>query len=314
MQLTRWRIKQQSGSRSPWHSDTLLGCLCWAVAHLEGVDKLHELFSKCYGGIPPFVVSDGFPAGFLPIPSGGDFAVIPNMSAIKAERDAAITALKPIKRLEYLSEELFINALHGEIISVNDRTPRPAKKREMIVHNSINRLTGSTLDRALYRSSYLWFGEVDIYARVDDDANALFERCLRLVGERGFGGGASRGMGAFDVEQIDVPKGIEDAEAPTGFITLSRCSPTPSMPTHSQYRLDIKYGRLGQERAGSKNPFKLPVPMLCPGAVFWGDIPESGWCGQLVSGVSLAEEYQDVVQCGLAITLPARIKISGCDE
>ena len=307
MLLTKWRVYQLSASRSPWHSDTLFGCLCWALVHLEGEDALVKMLSACREGHPPFVVSDGFPAGFLPLPSGGEFSVTPEMSANKKDRDSAMTALKPIKRLEYLPEAVFTRVLQGEIVRLDEKMETPARKKDMIVHNSVDRATGSTLEQALYRSSYLWDGELDVYTRIQDSWLPLVKRCFELVGVRGYGGGASRGLGAFTVEQIDLPSNLE-ARTPNGFITLSRCTPTIDMPTRCQYRLDIKYGRLGQERASAKNPFKLPVAMLCPGAVFWGSPPVDGWCGELVSGVSLAEEFQDVVQCGIAITLPSNIR------
>jgi CRISPR-associated protein Csm4 len=63
----RLRIAPRSGFLTPLHADTLFGHLAWAWRHRRGADELVALLDR-FDADPPFLLSDGFPAGFLPMP------------------------------------------------------------------------------------------------------------------------------------------------------------------------------------------------------------------------------------------------------
>ncbi|MFZ6017246.1 MAG: hypothetical protein ACOYU0_06525 [Nitrospirota bacterium] len=66
MKTYRIRIEIQSGIITPFHADTIFGHLCWVVAYQEDNKRLQKFLEPFRDGEPPFVISDGFPAGYLP--------------------------------------------------------------------------------------------------------------------------------------------------------------------------------------------------------------------------------------------------------
>src|SRR3989338_8251403 len=69
MKTYRLKIKPHSSFLTPWHADTIFGSLCWIMAWREGKDVLTKFLEDYKNGIPPFVLSDGFPTDLLPAPA-----------------------------------------------------------------------------------------------------------------------------------------------------------------------------------------------------------------------------------------------------
>ena len=70
MMLYRLKLKVQSPWLTPWQSDTLAGLLCWTMARTKGSEQLQkEILEPSQQGHPPFVLSDAFPEGLLPVPT-----------------------------------------------------------------------------------------------------------------------------------------------------------------------------------------------------------------------------------------------------
>lgn len=304
MEIYRWDIKQQSGFLTPWHSDTLFGSLCWAIADKEGENCLKGLLHLCRTGRPPFVVSDGFPAGFLPMPAGGMFTVHIPDHASKEQRLAAQREAKNKKRLQYLPVGIFKEVLLGNSISFVD-VEKPKVVIEAIEHNTIDRSTGTSKDGGLFREMAYWYNELEVYMLIDTEWLSIIDKAMMVLEARGFGAGVSHGAGSFKTDSFGRFSGFSYPESTNAFITLSHCAPTAEMPTDAQYRVNVAYGKLGLERAAEGNPFKRPILMLEPGAVFWGDMPTEMWCGRLVEDVH--SYYRDVVQCGISIALPCNL-------
>jgi CRISPR-associated protein Csm4 len=304
MDLYRVRIRMLSGSRTPLHSDTLFGSVCWAVLYLEGEDRLRLLLHNFKENKPAFILSDGFPHGFLPRPAGGNYTIRSSGSNSKEEIMANMKTAKLIKQISYIPLYDMQKIIQGEKISLANCTQPEETSFHMTTHNTIDRETGASAEGGLFRELYRWDGDMDIYALAEDEWQSLLMRCLELISVWGYGGGASRGRGAFKIEDT-CKVNFDTPEDPNAYMTLSRCIPTQDMSVQCQYRLDVKYGRFGQERGKGGYPFKKPVLMLEPGAVFWGTPPECGWCGAMAD--NLSDEYSDTVQSGLSIILPCRI-------
>ena len=72
-------------------------------------------------------------------------------------------------------------------------------------------------------------------------------------------------------------------------------------PTDGAYKIMIKYGKLGEEKTYCGQPFKKPLIMLRPGAVFRTS-PVKPYYGRLVEDVAYSDS--SVVQYGFAFSVP----------
>lgn len=68
VELYRIKLKLTSAFLTPWASDTIMGQLCWVLEERFGGTFLDELITYFEEGIPPFVISAGFPGDLLPRP------------------------------------------------------------------------------------------------------------------------------------------------------------------------------------------------------------------------------------------------------
>jgi CRISPR-associated protein Csm4 len=302
LRLYRWTIRQLSGSLTPWHSDTLFGHCCWLIAESEGADALSGMLAACAQGRPPFLFSDGFPAGFLPMPCGGQF-VRRNEAADKARQLEGMKQAKRFKKARFVTTAAFGDIACGRAISAAD-IAEPEVFVWSQLHNTISRETGATLEGGLFAEIESYAPRMDIYVLADDGWESRLGHLLERLEQKGFGAKITRGKGRFTTESFGPCDDIPAPAVPSGFMTLSRCLPSADMPVAAQYRLYVKYGRLGGWRSADR-PFKRPVVMLEPGAVFWTDRPIRRWYGRLATDIH--PDYPDAVQCGMAIALPCRI-------
>ena len=308
MHCYRLRLQQINGSTTPWCSDTLWGQLCWIYRDLYGKPALVDLIHEAMAGNVPFVVSDGFPTGFLPMPISGNCFSIASAAKTKLQGIEQITAGKRLKKLCYLPESQFNRVIRGEEISLDDALQPSDDIIGFQTHNSVSRESNTVVDGNLFQLQWLQpggNGGLDVYVLVREDFVQTLWECFDYMSRYGFGGKVSIGFGAFDVLEI-APFCFPTVVNPNCYITLSRCTPSNDMSTNGQYKLSIKYGKLGHDRSRQGEPFKKPIIQFEPGAVFWGRPPDEGYCGCLVENVAF--DYADTVQCGLAITIPAKIK------
>ena len=136
MRSYRARISPKSAFGTPLKGDTLFGQLCWAARNIYGIDRLTLLLDGYIAGRPYAVISDAFPADYLPRPS------LPTHWFVGNEHDD----LKSIKKrvwmplahfeepvAEWLRYSEPSSALNG---AVPEEHPQP--------HNTLNRETGRT--------------------------------------------------------------------------------------------------------------------------------------------------------------------------
>ena len=125
---------------------------------------------------------------------------------------------------------------------------------------------------------------------------------MRVLGQIGFGADASAGLGKFEVLSVD-----EDPTADTPcrrYVALSACAPqgTGLRAESSFFRSQTYFGRHGAERVYGPSPFKRPILMAAPGAVFdCGEAVSLSWIGKGISGHSV---YADTVHQGYGVVLP----------
>ncbi|MBI4766071.1 MAG: hypothetical protein HY787_15980 [Deltaproteobacteria bacterium] len=132
-----------SGFITPWHADTIFGHLCWAAErhdgfkNFRGADGLIDLFCT---GVPPFIISDGFPAGLLPKP----ITLIHHYQATTQEEldRRRYALLKQIKKREYLTLSQFQSFQRGEAQDLSD--DQEGFLSDTSLHNQISRITNTT--------------------------------------------------------------------------------------------------------------------------------------------------------------------------
>ncbi len=281
MQRVQIRVRPRTAFGSPLRGDTLFGQLAWAIRHRFGDGHLQDLLEGYGQGQPFLVVSDAFPAEYLPRPSlplAFYRAVDGDHKAIKRRTWLPLSALSlPI--IQWL--DAFVGA--------DDLPNGGVPKAYVQSHNSIDRRTGTTSESfAPYAHSQWWYDtarevpkgdaaqstarevQLELYAVFDStrisegDLLSLFED----VGAFGYGRDATIGLGKFSVESI-TPWEIPDPAQPTSYWCLAPCAPQGGDwdADRSFYVPFTRFGKHGDLGVHTRNPFKNPVLMADTGAV-----------------------------------------------
>lgn len=292
-------IKLKAPTGTPWQADTIFGHLCWVLAHRDGEAALKRFLQSFLDGKPTFLVSDGFPVGLLPRP----------LTFKLPDDDTPETFQKNRKhrKLPYLSEEAFRRALQGDVFEPEDYRQKTEQKTatRAVLKNQISRLTGTTgMEGNLYGFKEYWIPEVVIYGKVQEDSEEFVRGLFEDFRHSGYGKRKTVGYGAIDSLDFSRFEGFHQPAGANGFVTLSAFVPSESDPVQGRWRLRVKYGRLGEDFAFGGNPFKKPLVMLEPGAVF-SDTPVKEFYGRMVRDVSTV--HPEVVHYGYALTVPVKI-------
>ena len=313
MKLYRITLQVLSPPGTPFHSDTLFGHLCWQVKFREGDDGVGEFLQPFLEGKPPFVFSDGFPAGKLPKPMV-DYP----------ESDAK--RVKEIKKVDYLPVEDFQTVCRGEPLNplVRIDADKKAKKpsahwnRWRIEHIAIDRNTFTAAEGQLYQTEviYLSDGEamkdqsahnfLDLYLLAESEEWKERARdLLQGVALSGYGKDKSTGSGHFQIkgEVVEVTSNFYSIQGVNGFVSLSSFVPAAGDPVDGRWKIRVKFGRLG-ENAGGGMFLKHPLIQFEPGAAFRHNSPNY-YYGRMVKNI--APGFKDAVQCGFTIAIPIRL-------
>lgn len=283
-------VKPRSPCGTPWRSDTLTGHIACLIAWRDGpnaVAKSIELFRR---GEPPFVLSDGFPEGLLPMP-----ALPPK---ILTEYSTEPSEMKKLKRAKYISLRQFKQFRRGE--NLTGEFPSDPWVTAEVMHAAISRLTYTTGDEAgnLFQTYDAFLPpsvNLVVYARVaegwEDKLHSLFDD----LAKSGYGRDASVGLGAFSVEAFEPFDAFTPNSDENSFMSLSTFCPADSDPTEGYYKIEVKYGKLNFVPYSAQNPFKKPIVQILPGAVFWAKEGIKPFYGRVVEeiapGFSLAVQF-----------------------
>ncbi len=331
MQMFRFKIKPLTAFGGAIQGDTLFGQLCWMIRHCEGEEKLKETLQGYTEGSPFAVVSDAFPAGYLPRPALSS-EWLPALEKIEDRKQA--------KKKIWLINNAFhesLNCTAGLDISKAEDDSQivskivlsssfTAQKKSLSSsalmqlhaqpHNSINRQTGTTGEDgfAPYVSDQLWFYPglyLELYVVLDEKCltSEKVKYYLELIGKSGYGRDASIGLGKFEL--VDEPQRVESAQpeySPTlRYLTLAACAPETNTwcATHSFYQPFTRFGRHGDALASKGSSFKKPVLMMKSGAMLTpksAGVVLSQWAGQGIGNISDAQS--EAVHQGYAPLIP----------
>ncbi len=153
-------LHPRSAFGTPLAGDTLFGQLCWAIRERFGEARLTSLLEGYTEANPFLVVSDAFPAGWVPRPQLPDFLL--GIDGDPAQRKTA-------KKRVWLP-------VIGAALPLADWLARAAalKTAEHLVltQNTINRLTGTTgsgpfAPRQIERLQFCSDGGLQVYCCLD---------------------------------------------------------------------------------------------------------------------------------------------------
>ena len=298
MKMYRLRLKPNGSFQTRWSSDTLTGALFWAYYRREGEEALAKLLQEYRFGNPSFVLSSGFPGNLLPKP------FLPPLRKDEKTTLAQLRLYKKIKKIEWVTLDDFNRLLMGEQIMHQD-LEQPLLT-EIVMHNEVNRITGTTGDNhSLFAAEEIYLNDkyefITIYAFIKKNWQSRLKALFEDLGREGIGGRSSTGKGTFFVAACDEFE-FNAEERLNGYIQLGNAVPKASDPSQGYFKIDVKRGRLGEEKAKSGSPFKKPLLMLKPGSVFYED-SDLKWIGRLVDGIAIS--FPEAVQCGMAMVIPA---------
>ena len=270
MAYTRYRatLALHSPLGTPLAGDTLFGHLCWALREAKGAAELTRQLQGYTSGKPWLVVSDGFPAGYLPKPTVPQhFAPQVDPSARKAAKKNSWVALENTNR-----------GLPGLLAcAVTDETAYGTRPMAaMQSHNTLDRLTGTTGEApfapyAMPLTFHAAGQPMHIYFVLDEDRISAADVAVYLsaVGAMGFGRDASAGLGKFNIAAF-VQTSLAEHPHANAYWTLAPCAPQDQNfdGSASYWRALTRFGRHGNAHALVGNPFKTPVLLASTGAVF----------------------------------------------
>lgn len=292
MKTLQFRLKPLGPFATPLQGDTLFGQLCWTVLREWGEEKLRSLLAV-YGAAPFSVISDAFPAGYLPRPH-----LPASMLGVKQD-DAALR--KEMKRKQWIPLASTVKPVACWIDDAKSDTDilnaiPHMKATELVesvrhMHNTIDRATGTTGDGfAPYAVDELWHAtglEWDLYILLNEEqlSQSDLEMLIRRIGVTGYGKDANLGAGRFSVENVSVLEFPVPAAA-NALLTLANCAPQglDLNPERSFYQPFTRYGRHG-DWATLVNPYKAPLLLTQRGSVFTPVKPtNSTFLGQAIGG------------------------------
>lgn len=325
MNTYRVRLTLRSPLGTPLVADTLFGHLCWGVAYHEGAEAVTAFLGKMQGAEPPLIISDPLPAEHWPTP------VLPpppreQADSLKADIQkrlgdplASHDLLRGLTRRPWLPHTIWPEVAAGlssaGIAGTLFRRDVPGYtglKPEPVAHNTINRLSGQTLEEGGFFFDSLEFAAgpapYDVWVRTAFDAERL-----RRVFERGLAGGygrdSSTGKGHLTVDAVE-PLALPTVADANAVMTLGVCAPAAGDPIDGYWNIDVRHGKLGGPYAlhaggDDQTPvFKKPVVLLARGAVFRSERPRP-FMGRIVRDVHPTRS--EVITCGLTLTLPVRL-------
>ncbi|MDY6827146.1 MAG: hypothetical protein SVV67_08255 [Bacillota bacterium] len=305
MKLYRFKLYPVSSFITPWHSDMIMGSLCWVMKQLYGEQELKNYLNLCLRNEYPYVISNCFPGDFLPKPLAGNYS-LEKSNISKNEAMAEFDKGKMAKKTSYVTLDEFNNIISGKKAEL--ASGRADKIQISVLHNTVSRLSGTTVEGSLFEQPEIFICEsyLSLYVLIKSDWLERFQDMLNTLSKRGLGKRASVGKGAFKAGEPEEYNIFASIDKPNAKVMLSNYIPAESDPVYGQYRAFIKYGKLGNEYAASKNPFKKPVLMFQPGSVFRDGNVNKKIYGRTFSGISL--EKPEVVQFGCALAISASIE------
>ena len=187
------------------------------------------------------------------------------------------------------------------------------KESELVVHNTINRLTGKVQEPGGFfgeiETYYIPDEKIEIYIKNKEFSIKELQELFQFIGQSGYGKDKSIGKGHLRLIEF---KGYEfyEPQGGNGFMSLSSFIPAEDDSINGYYEIITKYGKLGGDYSksgfdGQKlNPFKKPLIMLKAGSSFFVSQKNGIHCGRLIQDVHHSNKIRHY-----GYAFPLRIKM-----
>jgi CRISPR-associated protein Csm4 len=319
-------------------SDTLFGHFCWALFYHKGEQSLKTLLNCYADGKPaPVLFSSAFFSGYLPRPTlpppnrsklrniaaehfgTGKKSVYEGLSRIKQWNNIRCITLELWTELKsnYSEEALYRYFAAGKTGNIV-----PQQETEIAAANVIDRISGAVAEEGgLFHREKIWTHHdvsLDLYVEIGDpDMESEMDWFLtEYLTDFGYGADKSVGMGNLTVRKdTDFDPQVFHVENANARLSLSLASFEGIHKIQAFYLLKTKFGKLGGNFAitgpngGNPKPFKKPILMYEPGAVFL--------CSEPLNHMPLLNNVHSddrIRHCGIPITLPFTICEDGKNE
>lgn len=285
--IYKFTITPKGAIGTPFRSDTLFGHACWTFLLNYGKNKFEEFLVNAEMQKPELVFSDGFPSGWLPRP-------------LLPKKPANFTTIKERTLYKQAAKRKWVNRSYAEknnweFCKLDNATSNisadyyDAPISDIQVRNTINRLTGTTLEESgLYSYERNWYegiwNTVDIYVSTNWDSATLKNFLIQMF-SIGYGRDQSIGLGAVSITTTPVAADFPSGDSSEGYyLSLSHCIPDKSISIkNSFYQIEPKYGKIWNGFL-TDNPFKKPLLQLVPGSVLYCN-KSTERAGKVIKGV-----------------------------
>lgn len=314
MTSCRLRLRPLSPWATPWHADTLFGCLCWKCAQIDQ-KLLISWLDRFRNNDPPFVISDALPGTNLPLP----FGISPPQSPGKKPRPPLFITEANFQQLSRDPSQKVL-----QVWAFNDRF-RSSERLQAAI-GRMSGTTGGDDAGGLFEVDHTHFvpdapqfpsarSGVDfvpgaprflsVYVRTDQKTLPMLVACLERLAYCGFGKKSSTGLGAFAVEGAPEPcPWLDDTTGHNGFVSLSHFVPAKTDPADGYWRQHVSYPKF--HGSAVANPFKGTLLSLMPGSRFRTGEPPRYWYGRTIE-VS-RPEIPGALHYGLSFAAPVTIE------
>ncbi len=354
------RIYPKTNFHTFLNSDTLWGNLIYAYKMLYGFNETSNLIKDDNSSFPtsPLRVSSIFPYEIIKNENANSseeyIYYFPKPITGKNIREAndpeEMTYMKDFKKIRYVEQKTFEEYLNGEIDDNNlferfliwqkELQKKEAEQNKELIeknsfkfkklleptfnlHNSIDRMSGSTLQAAgrgqlYWEEEFASFGnqlvktkEVKngIYFLIDDDNVSLVEAPLRLLSDIGIGGNKSIGKGSFEFEIDDFA--FNQNGTYNSYISLSLYQPNKreidllkDKNVKLFYDITTRFGKVGRD-FNLEFQDKNPVICFTEGSTFF---TKEQLYGRLVATAKFNDE-QDIYSSYLFFGVKANLRI-----
>ncbi|MHA1267845.1 MAG: type III-A CRISPR-associated RAMP protein Csm4 [Candidatus Helarchaeota archaeon] len=323
-------LKPLSARRTALRSDTLWGLLCWGIRLVWDETILLETIRLFKDKEPPFLISSAFPYTneggkrvlYLPKPCFKPFRLYENEMSPDSMQD-----YKKYKKIKYIPLPTFKKFISGELEEKDyflnhqeewRNIPTLFGKRELIIHNTIDRLTSSSLQiGGLYVSEEFFHHEGEglffFLSILKKEYEEILQRLWTFFEHMGMGGDSTIGKNYYQISEENFD-GFENISEPRRFVTLSLYYPDydereffDQNSTELWYQVEQRRGRVGGKFFVTPNILKQSVTMFTEGSsfpylekTFLGSIP-------VVKRIpGLSEKYEFIHQYGYAFTVMSK--------
>jgi CRISPR-associated protein Csm4 len=299
------REGMREGSGLFIHSDTLFSALCHSYLLLNGKAELEIFLAAENGGAdPPLVLSSAFPYWngkyYFPVPR--------NFTPMDKEA----------RKLRFIERSAFEALLVGPLPDGKLTTyglPTGVIETGDVPKVTVSRTGGSATDEGgFYHVGLTFYKDASLYflARYGtDDSRRKVEAAMRLMCDEGIGGYRTVGKGQFEQPDFSQKVSMDEPESPDAGVMLSLYYPKE---TESQGLPDGFYDLVPRRgyvfSPTTRSLRRKEVSMFSEGSVF----PANGRTGKLVDVTP--DDFNDhfVYRCGLAFTVPCKLRASSHPE